>query len=139
MSQPDPPASESSQPSYELPDDLRPTSASATEAQLERQHDPYAALRIRLYRFYILSYFVAVVGGQVQAAAIDWELYSRTNSALMLGMMGLVQFLPIALLSLPAGQAADVFDRRRILIVGQLLMAVWGACIRTGSDGPGIP
>jgi MFS family permease len=130
----DPPPPENSPPTYELPDDNRASSASATESQLEREmptaieaeHDPYAALRVRLYRFYILSYCVAVVGGQVQSAAIDWELYQRTRSAFMLGMLGAVQFLPIALLSLPAGQAADIFDRRRILIIGQLLLCLWG-------------
>lgn len=130
----DPLPSENAKPSYELPDENRPTSAAPTEPQLEHEiptavaveHDPYAALRIRLYRFYVLSYCVAVIGGQIQSAAIDWELYQRTNSALMLGMLGAVQFLPIALLSLPAGQVADIYDRRKILIIGQLLLAIWG-------------
>lgn len=137
----DGPTGDDTKPTYELPDEDRPTSASATEGQLEREtptaaeaeHDPYSALRIPLYRYYISSYSVAVIGGQVQAAAIDWELYQRTHSAMMLGLLGLVQFLPIALLSLPAGQAADIFDRRRILITGQLLMAFWGLCMAADS------
>lgn len=86
-----------------------------------------------MYWFYIMSYCVAVIGGQIQSTAIDWELYQRTHSAFMLGMLGAVQFLPIALLSLPAGQAADTFDRRRILLIGQLLLALWGVCMAINS------
>lgn len=136
----DPPLEENSSQSYEIPDDIRPASASVTEPELEQEiptapdaHDPYAALRIPLYRYYVLSYCVAVVGGQVQSTAIDWELYQRTRSAFMLGMLGAVQFLPIALLSLPAGQAADTFDRRKILLVGQLLLSLWGICMAINS------
>jgi MFS family permease len=151
MSQPepnDPESPDSTKTAYELPDEERPATAAPTEGELEQEapaikaldyspapegHDPYAALRIPNYRYYMTSYSVAVIGGQVQIAAIDWELYQRTNSALVLGLLGLVQFLPIALLSLPAGQAADLFDRRKILLVTQLMLAVWGACMAVNS------
>ena len=57
------------------------------------------------------------------AIAIGWQIYdlarltrSIEESAFMLGMVGLTQFTPILLLSLPGGQAADRFDRKKILV-----------------------
>lgn len=118
-------------PGYELPDEDRPASATPTESLLESQsaspaHDPYSALRLPIYRYYAASYALAVIGGQIQLSAVDWELYTRTNSKLFLGMLGMAQFIPIALLSLPAGQLADLFNRRKILLITQLGLAVWG-------------
>src|SRR5687767_4194529 len=117
----------------EPPDVERPASTAPTEGQLEREspgghgveaaHDPYAALRFRDYRLWSLGWIVSVVGRQVQDVAVGYELYHRTGSPLSLGWIGLAQALPLILLALPAGQLADRFDRRRILIVSQLLWA----------------
>ena len=48
------------------------------------------------------------------SVAVSWQIYALTNSAMALGMIGLMQFLPSVLLALPAGHLADQFDRRRI-------------------------
>ncbi len=56
--------------------------------------------------------------------AIGWELYERTDSALVLGGVGLVLVIPIILLSLPAGHMADRFNRKVIVIVTQVLIAL---------------
>jgi MFS family permease len=53
---------------------------------------------------------------QVQAVAVGWQLYELTGDPLDLGLLGLVQFLPVLLLTLPAGEAADAFPRK--LVVG---------------------
>ncbi len=115
----------------------RPASATPTEAQLEREtpggsasggHDPYAALRIRGYQLYSLGWLASVIGQQVQSVAIGWQLFQRAESiragALALGWVGGVQALPVILLALPAGQLADHFDRRRIVMFGTLGSAV---------------
>jgi MFS family permease len=97
-----------------------------TEAQLEDAvlaHDPYAALRYRDCRLYMIGWVVAVIGSQVQSVAIGWELFRRTHSNMALGWVGLVQAAPVMLLSIPAGQLADRLDRRRIIIVTQLCAA----------------
>ena len=60
---------------------------------------------------------------QAQSVAIGWDLYERTGSALALGWVGLAQFMPVILLFLPAGQLADQFDRRWIVV---LSLVVWG-------------
>jgi len=57
------------------------------------------------------------------AVAVGWQVYALTGSALMLGLVGLVEFLPQFLLTLVVGQVADRFDRRRIAGLCQLAEA----------------
>ncbi len=61
---------------------------------------------------------------QMQAVAIGWQLYALTGNALDLGWVGLAQFAPMLLLTLPAGQLADRWDRRRIVAVCQTIGAL---------------
>jgi MFS family permease len=89
-----------------------------------RQHDPYAALRHREYRLFLSGRILSVIGQQMLDVAIGWELYERTHAALALGLVGLVLVVPIVALALPAGHAADRWDRRRIVLVTQLALAV---------------
>jgi MFS family permease len=77
-------------------------------------HDPYAALRLRDYRLLLTCSTLAGLGSQMQATAVEWELFQRTGRNAMIGYAGLVQFLPVLLLSLPAGQVADRFSRKWI-------------------------
>ena len=57
---------------------------------------------------------LANLGMQMQTVAVGWEIYERTGSAMSLGWVGMVQFLPVIALALPAGYVADHFDRRLI-------------------------
>src|SRR5688500_4637890 len=57
-----------------------------------------------------ISYHMLVV-------AISWTIYELTNSAFDLGLVGLIQFIPSAILTLLVGHATDRYDRRRIVIV----------------------
>jgi MFS family permease len=80
------------------------------------------------HRAYIAFWFARVsssFGFQMLAVAVGWQIYSLTGSALDLGLIGLVQFFPSVLLALPAGHIADQFDRRRIVLYGQI--AEWTA------------
>ena len=49
---------------------------------------------------------------QMQAVAVGWQIYALTHSTLKLGLVGLAQFLPMVLCTLPAGHVADRYDRR---------------------------
>ena len=66
----------------------------------------------------------SVIAQQMQFVALGWKLYDLTGRALDLGLLGLVQFVPVAGLSLVAGQVADRFDRRRVALVCQLAQAL---------------
>ena len=78
-------------------------------------HDPYAAFRVQGYRRYVIGWLLSIAGGQVQSLAVGWEIYQRTGKALALGLVGLVQAVPVMALALPAGYIADAFDRRRVV------------------------
>lgn len=86
--------------------------------------DPYAAFRHAGYRKFVFGRTVFTIGTQMQTAAIGWEVYQRSSSALALGYVGLVSILPILCLSLPAGHAADHFSRRKLIMMAQVLYFV---------------
>jgi len=90
--------------------------------------------RHRAYAHYWVMRQLISGARQMQAVAIGWQIYdlaratrSIEESAFILGLVGLAQFLPVLLLSLIGGQAADRLDRRMILIVSNLVRAVAGA------------
>jgi MFS family permease len=91
--------------------------------------DPYAALRHPNYRYFVLGRSFFTLATQMQTVAVSWEIYQRLrmnpkDAALALGCIGLVQVLPMLLFALPAGQAADRFNRRTIAMAAQLLFAL---------------
>src|SRR3954471_20176428 len=65
-----------------------------------------------------------VLAYQMLVVAVAWQTYDLTSSALSLGLIGLVQFAPMFLFALPAGQVADRYDRRRVALVCQLVQLV---------------
>lgn len=74
--------------------------------------------------FYLGARLCGTIGIQVQSVAIGWQVYARTGDAMDLGWVGLSQFLPLALLSLHAGNVADRSDRRRIVVLTRLVYAL---------------
>jgi MFS family permease len=60
----------------------------------------------------------------VQSVCVGWQVYDLTQSPLALGIVGLVEFVPMFLLALPAGELADRFDPRRIIMLASLLEAL---------------
>lgn len=60
----------------------------------------------------------------MQTVAIGWELYERTNSAIALGGVGLAQVLPMIALTLIVGHVADRRDRKLIMLLSVMLLAL---------------
>src|SRR5512140_1222105 len=87
------------------------------------RRDPYAALRYQDFRLLFAGRFITTLGNQMLSVAIGWELWLRTHNALALGLVGLVQVTPVILLSLPAGHVADQYNRKRIVLIAQSLLA----------------
>lgn len=69
----------------------------------------------------------ATAATQIQSVVVGWQIYAITHSPLTLGYVGLAQFLPMAALTLPAGDLADRFDRRRILGLSWMLQGTASA------------
>jgi MFS family permease len=91
----------------------------------------------RPFVFMWLARVAGTMGMQMLALTISWKLYQLTNSALDLGLVGLIQFLPAVPLTLLIGHAADRYDRRLIIRVAQTTYAVAAALI-TGALVTGI-
>jgi MFS family permease len=82
----------------------------------------YAAFQSRDYRFLAAANFFSMLGMQMLAVAVSWDLYLATRSPLVLGNVGLVQVAPFFLFALLAGHFADRYNRRHILLVTQSLV-----------------
>jgi MFS family permease len=87
-------------------------------------HDPYAALRSRNFCVLLSGAFVAAFAQQMITVAIGWELFERTNSALVLGGIGLAQIIPIIVLFLPSGYIVDLYSRKMIFLVSLALLGL---------------
>jgi MFS family permease len=92
-----------------------------------------ALLTQRSFLFFLLSRSLSRFSSQIAAVAIGWQVYDLTGSAFVLGMVGLVQFLPTALLVFVAGQAADRYERKRVLQVCQFAEAITALCLAWGA------
>jgi MFS family permease len=92
-------------------------------------HDPYAAFRSRSYSLFTAGNLLSIVGRQMLAVAVEWEVYARTHSATALGLVGLVIAIPVVALSLPAGHLADRFSRKRIVLISQIFSAFASALL----------
>ena len=64
---------------------------------------------------------------------MGWQVYALTNSAFALGMVGLVQFIPSALLVFAAGHAADRYDRKRVVQLCQIVEGLTAAFLAWGN------
>ena len=65
----------------------------------------------------------------VQSVAVGWQVYDLTRTPLSLGLVGLAEFVPMFLLTLPAGEMADRFDPRRLLALSLVIEALSSALL----------
>jgi len=92
-----------------------------------------AAHLSRGFHFFLWTRMLSTAGNQMVLVALGWQMYDLTSSAWDLGLVGLAQFIPTLLFTIPAGQLADRADRRLVLtlaIVVQLFAAAllaWGS------------
>ncbi|HEY0236312.1 MAG TPA: MFS transporter [Afipia sp.] len=89
----------------------------------------------RPFLFFLGSRGFSRIATQIAAVAVGWQIYGMTGSAFDLGMIGLVQFLPTAILVFIAGQAADQYDRRRVLQICQFAAGLVAVFLAWGSYG----
>jgi MFS family permease len=71
-------------------------------------------LKLREFMRFWYARIAAVTAGQMMMVAVGWQMYDLTGSAWDLGLVGLFQFVPALLLTLPAGHLADRVHRGRI-------------------------
>jgi MFS family permease len=85
---------------------------------------PPTIYRNRDLYLFVTSRFIATLAIQVQSVAIGWQIYDMERTPLALGLVGLCQFVPMFLLTLPAGDITDRFNQRRVYSVAAGLQAI---------------
>ncbi len=81
----------------------------------------------RQFRLLFIGRTISVAGSQFTAVAAPVQVFSITGSTLMVGLLGLAQLPPLLFASFLGGTLADAFDRKRILLVTQFLLALASA------------
>ncbi|MFM2119576.1 MAG: hypothetical protein RL722_1044 [Pseudomonadota bacterium] len=101
-----------------------------------------ALLALPSYRAYWITRLASQFASQMVMVALGWQMYDLTASAWDLGLVGLLQFLPALLLTLPAGQLADRWHRGRMLLgctlVDLAIAVLLGAASAQGWAGRGL-
>jgi MFS family permease len=94
---------------------------------------PASVLRHRPFVFYWMARTCASLGFMMLGVAVAWQMYALTGSAFDLGLVALMQFLPMAAFMLVAGQIADRYDRRRLLQICQMVEGLAAAALALAS------
>jgi MFS family permease len=96
----------------------------------------FRSFRGRNFRLYMSGQSVSMAGTFMQAVAQAWLVLKLTGSGTALGFATLLQYLPMTLLSPVCGVVADRYDRRRLLICTEILLALealgMGLLVETG-------
>jgi MFS family permease len=95
--------------------------------------DTSELFRHRPFQFYFWGRLFSNFSRQIVAVAVGWQVYQMTGSALHLGLVGLAQFLPTALLTFHGGHVADRFDRKRVVQICQWAEAATAAMLAWGT------
>lgn len=82
----------------------------------------YPALQHAGFRLYFVGAVIGMLGAWTEITAQQWLVYKLTDSAVLLGLVGAVTFVPTLLFSLHAGAIIDRHDRRKMLLVTQFVM-----------------
>jgi MFS family permease len=92
-------------------------------------HRPFPAS----FRRFLWTRLLGGTANQMLMVALAWQMYDLTGSAFDLGLVGLAQFVPALLLTLPAGQWVDRTDRRGVLALALACQAVASCVLAVGS------
>lgn len=95
-------------------------------ARIRRTFDP---LQVPNYRRYFVAQLISISGNWIQNVAAIWLMVSLTDDGFAVGLVPALQFLPLLLIGQYGGLLADRVDKRRLLLVTQLLMVVPAAAL----------
>src|SRR5919112_6108738 len=102
------------------------------------RHDPYAALRVLNFRWFVASLMAMTIATQIQAVVVAWQIYELTHDPLSLGLIGLAEALPFIGCALFAGHLADRLNRLRISLAALLVLLLCSLCLLAFSLRPGL-
>ncbi len=105
------------------------TTSTVVAIPVKRSLGPWRVLRNRNYALLFWGQLISSAGTQMQVVAVSWQVYLLTHSAIALGLIGLVQAIPRLIFSLVGGVFADVFDRRKLLLIIEIVLASTSAVL----------
>lgn len=85
---------------------------------------PFLTLKVTHFRNYLFGSFLSEIGNQMQVVAVAWQVYELTRNPASLGLIGLANLIPILLFSLFGGLVADKVNRKKLLILAQIVLAI---------------
>jgi MFS family permease len=95
--------------------------------------------RSRDLRLLVAGQSVSLIGSQITLVALPYQVFVLTGSSLMVGLISLVELGPLVVLSLVGGAYADAIDRRRVMLVTLMLLAVMSALLAINAfAGPAL-
>lgn len=103
----------------------------------ELKPGPYAALRIREFRLFILSRLFITLAIQIQGVVVGWQIYEITKDPLSLGLIGLAEAIPAITVSLYAGHLADVVERKKIILACVITLSLCSFALFYFTTNPG--
>ena len=95
--------------------------------------DQFSLLRHGQYRIYFATRVATALAYQMLFVAVGWQVYDLTNSALDLGLVGLLLFIPSVPGTLLVGHVADHYDRRWVIRLAQIGKAICAGVLTVGS------
>jgi MFS family permease len=87
----------------------------------------------RNLRLLILGEVFSSLGAQAALVAIPYQIYTLTHSAALVGLLGIVELVPIVISSLLSGAIADRIERRRLMFIAQTVIAISAALLAVGA------
>jgi MFS family permease len=90
--------------------------------------------RSRDFRHLVWGELVSVLGNQLTTVAVPYQVYQLTHSSLYVGLVSTTQVFPLIAGSLLGGSVVDAMDRRRLLMLAQVLMAACSAGLAVNTD-----
>jgi MFS family permease len=76
----------------------------------------------RDYRLLFIGQLVSMFGSMITYVAVPYQVFELTHSSLVVGMLGATQLVPLLMFALWGGAYADAMDRRKLLIVSEIVM-----------------
>lgn len=80
--------------------------------------------RNRNFTFLYIGQFVSFMGTMITGVALPYQIYTETHSTLMVGLLSLVQLLPLLVTALIGGVFADRYHRRRLLLITESILVL---------------
>lgn len=90
--------------------------------------------RSRDFRLLAGGQLVSILGTQLTAVAVPYEVYRLTHSSLQVGLVSLAQLFPLIVGSVIGGSVVDAVDRRKLLLIVETMMAACSAALAVNAD-----